>query len=115
MSEELPPFPVDDITLDAVEHALGYSLTLDENDRPVSSGAADYSLSTLLDFMAGCVGRDPNEIVICEAREESDLPEWERGRDWSNAAVVEDTRIHYSEHDLIRAFIGEVRTLRAQQ
>jgi hypothetical protein len=110
--EGLPPFPVDDLTLDAVEHALGYSLTIDDDGNPVSSGAADYSLHTLLDFMAGCMGRDPNERLIREGRDESDLPEWERGRIWENAEIVEDTRIHYSEHDLIRALIAEIRTLR---
>lgn len=112
--ETLPPFPVDDATLIAVEHALGYSLTIDDDGNPVSSGAADYSLSDLCDFMAGCVGDDPNEILIDPGRDESDLPEWERGRDWSSAKIVEDTRIHYSEHDVIRSLIAEVRRLREE-
>ena len=30
----LPPFPVDDFTLDQIEHALGGSYTVDEEDGP---------------------------------------------------------------------------------
>jgi hypothetical protein len=29
---DLPPFPVDDLTLDMVEHALGYVLTFEGRD-----------------------------------------------------------------------------------
>lgn len=113
---ELGPFPLDDVTLDAIEHSLGYCLTFDgENgeqlDQPRGIGA-DYSLSTLLDFLSGALGRDPNEVLISPGRDESDLPEWERGRNWANAEIVEDTRVHYTERDLIRALIGEVRSLR---
>lgn len=115
--ETLPDFPVDDATLGAVEHALGYCLTYEGEDGgilPEPRGVgADYSLTALLDFLAGAVGRDPNEILIQPARDESDLPEWERGRDWSSAEIVEDTRVHYHEHDVIRALIIEVRRLRA--
>lgn len=116
----LPPFPVDDATLLAVEHALAGMLTF---DRPEGSDHADsgpylvgagYSLGTLLDFLAGTTGRDPNEELIQAGRDETDLPEWERGRDWSSAEVVYDTRPHYSEHDLIRALITEVRRLRME-
>lgn len=110
--DTLPDFPVDDLTLDAIEHSLGYCLTIDDEGNPVSDGSADYSLDTLLDFLAGTIGRDPNEILISPGRDESDLPEWERGRDWSSAEIVEDTRIHYSKHDLIRALVAEIRRLR---
>lgn len=115
----LPPFPVDDSTLAAIEHALGGSLTYDQPDGTDGEGpwlvGADYSLSALLDFLAGCTGRDPNEELIQAARDESDLPEWERSRGWENAEIVYDTRPHYSEHDLIRALIDEVRRLRRNQ
>lgn len=112
-------FPVDDATLAAVEHALGGSLTYDRPDdaSPDDRGpwliGADYSLHTLLDFLAGCTGRDPNEELIQPGRDESDLPEWERGRDWSAAEIVYDTRPHYTERDVIAALIAEVRRLRA--
>jgi hypothetical protein len=117
---DLPDFPVDDSTLAAIEHALGGALTFDgENGERLAEPrlvGADYSLSTLLDFLAGCTGRDPNEELIQPGRDESDLPEWERGRGgWSDAEIVYDTRPHYSEHDLIAALIAEIRSLREDQ
>lgn len=116
----LPPFPVDDATLLAVEHAMQAALTYERpDDAPQDSegpwlvGAA-YSLGTLLDFLGGTTGRDPNEELIQAARDESDLPEWERGRDWSAAEIVYDTRPTYSERDVIAALIAEVRRLREE-
>lgn len=121
VGDTLPPFPVDDATLIAVEHALGGALTLDRppDADPDDAGpwlvGADYSLSALLDFLAGTTGRDPNEELLQAGRDESTLPEWERGRGgWQDAEIVYDTRVHYSEHDLIRALISEVRRLRAE-
>lgn len=117
-AHSLPPFPVDDATLLAVEHALGAALTFDRPEEADLSDAgpylvgAEYSLGALLDFLAGATGRDPNEELIQAGRDEDDLPEWERGRDWSNAEIVFDTRPHYSERDLISALIAEVRRLR---
>lgn len=120
MPDLLPPFPVDDATLLAVETALNATLTYDRPDPYDGDDEgpwlinAPYSLSTLLDFLAGATGRDPNEELIQPARDESDLPEWERSRGWENAEVVYDTRPHYSERDVIRALIGEVRRLRGE-
>lgn len=110
--EVLPPFPVDDATLLAVEHAMGGALTYERPDSKLSDSAdegpwlvgADYSLSELLDFLAGAVGRDPNEILIREG-------DPERGG-WEGAEIVEDTRPCYHERDVIAALIGEVRRLR---
>lgn len=116
---DLPPFPTDDATLLAIEHAMGGALTFDRPDDAAADDegpwlvGADFSLPTLLDFLAGCTGRDPNEELIQPARDESDLPEWERGRGgWGNAEIVYDTRPHYSDHDLIRALVAEIRRLR---
>lgn len=114
MGSDLPDFPVDDATLLAVEHAMGGALTYDRPDHvPYDSGdegpwlvGADFSLSRLLDFLAGCTGRDPHEELIHSG--DPDLP------DYAGAEVVYDTRPHYSEHDLIRALIAEVRRLRAE-
>jgi hypothetical protein len=47
----LPSFPVDDVTLAAIEHALGGALEM-RDDLPVLVGA-DFSLDTLLDFLSG--------------------------------------------------------------
>lgn len=97
-------FPVDDATLLAIEHALGGVLTFDrpddaaeDDDGPWLVGA-DYSLHTLLDFLAGCSGRDPNEELM--------------GHTADGTPIYYDTRIHFSEHDLIKALIREIRALR---
>lgn len=79
MSDTLPSFPTDDMTLSALEHAL----------------TSSYTVTDLLDFLAGCVGEDPNE-------------------EWIDAGIVYDTRIHYHEHDVIRALITEIRRLRGE-
>lgn len=97
----LPPFPVDDATLAAVEHALGASLTFDEDDvlmeRPRVIGA-DFTLSTLLDFLAG-VRDDPHGMMEL-IREDPEV--------WY------DPRPHYSLQDVIGALISEIRMLRAK-
>lgn len=81
---DLPPFPTDDVTLLAVEHALNYSLIINEDGNPASSGKADYSFYELMDFLAK-VGPDP-----------------------------EDGFQTYSHSDVIRALIAEVLILRGQ-
>lgn len=91
---------MDDATLLAVEHALGGSLVLNEDDEHVLVGA-DYSLSQLLDFMAGTTGDDPNEEVLDEGL-------------YGGPRIVVDSRIHYHEHDIIRALVTEVRRLRGE-
>jgi len=52
------PFPVDDFTLDQVEHALDARLTMVDGE-PVVVGA-DFSLPKLLEFMSGY---DPSKVV----------------------------------------------------
>lgn len=106
MSHELPDFPVDDATLLAVEHAMGGAYTVDDDGTHHLVGA-DYNLAQLLDFMAGTTGQDPNEEVIDPG--DPDLP------GYAGARIVYDTRIHYTEHDLIRALIAEVRRLRGAE
>lgn len=96
----LPPFPVDDATLASVEHALGASLTFDADDvlmeRPRVVGA-DYTLTDLLDFLAG-VKDDPDGMLEFV----QDNPE-----------IWYDPRPHYSFHDVIRALVDEIHRLRA--
>lgn len=116
--ETLPPFPVDDLALAAIDHALGGALTLDRPDGAPDDGGpwligADYFLRTLLDFYAGTMGDDPAAVALDPGSDvTADAPLWERLR---GARVVRDTRVHYSEHDVIRALIAEVRRLRAGQ
>jgi hypothetical protein len=57
----LPPFPVDDITLNALEHALGAALRY-IGDEPTLVGA-EYDLHQLLDFLSGY---DPTQIKVLE-------------------------------------------------
>lgn len=87
----LPPFPVDDFTLDQVEHALGGAFTVDD-DGTHRLGGADFSLSRLLDFLSGY---DPNRL---EATDDPDVFVYE-------GAV-------YHPNDVIQALIAEVRRLR---
>lgn len=109
-------FPVDEATFLAIEHAMGGALTY---DRPADADladagpwlvGADYSMSDLLDFIGGTLGRDPDEEVLAPGRDETDLPAWERGI--HNAEVVYDTRSHFTRDCVIRALIAEVRRLR---
>jgi hypothetical protein len=109
---DVPDFPVDDATLLAVEHALGAAYDIDsEGNRRIVG--ADYTLTMLLDFIGGTTGMDPDAEVIQDGRDESDLPEWERGRHWDAAPIIYDTRPHYTERGVIAALIAEVRRLRA--
>lgn len=83
--------PVDDVTLEAVEHALGSMLTLDDDGQPVRVGA-DYSLPDLLDFLAGHDAsdgyEDPDGIWVCH-------------------------QPTYHPNQLIGALVAEVRRLRS--
>lgn len=105
----LPPFPVDDATLLAVEHALGGAYEVDDDGTHTLVGA-DYTLSQLLDFMAGTMGEDPNAEVLSEGHEVAEgAPLWEQ---IAGAKVVVDSRVHYTPHCIIDALIAEVRRLR---
>lgn len=112
---ELPPFPLDDATLLAVEHALGGAWEVAEDGTRTLVGA-DYTLAQLLDFLANAVGEDPNEEVVDTGdplADESGLPSFMRGL--AGASVHIDSRPHYSEHDVIAALIVEVRARRAAE
>lgn len=97
MSEPLPPFPVDDVTLDAIEHSLGHYLTEGDEDGP-GSGGADYSLDILLDFYSGTM--DDPEGVTTEREIQPGI------------ILVVDPRPHYTISDVIESLIAEVRRLR---
>lgn len=106
----LPPLPLDDVTLDAIEHALDAYLTYEgengeELDEPRLAGA-EYQLTGLLDFLAGAVGKDPNGYLL----EPGDV----RIPGLAGAEVWMDTRPTYSERDLIRALVAEVKRLRSR-
>ena len=99
---ELPPFPVDDATLAAVRHSLDASLTFDDDDLLLENPrvvGADYTLSTLLDFLAG-VGDDPHGVL-------------ELIQD--NPQIWYDPRPHYDLHDVIRALLDEIAAAESQR
>lgn len=85
----LGPFPVDDATLGALEHALDATLTFTPDGEPVVVGA-EYSLGRLLEWLSG-----PSEVL-----EDPETP------------LVTRVQPAYSTSDALRALIGEVRRLR---
>lgn len=84
---ELGPFPVDDATLGVLEHALGASYVVDEDEHEVVG--ADMTVPKLLDFLSGY---DESKVV-----------------DGTYPGPV------YTRDDVIRALIAEVRLLRKQK
>lgn len=110
---ELPTFPIDDSTLLAVEHALDFGLSFeDDNGTPLDEPrgvGADYSLHTLMDFLAGVSG-DDGRVLISDDRQADEA----RGLLGLNGGipVYYDGRVTYQERDIIRALITEVRRLR---
>lgn len=97
-------FPVDDLTLDALEHALGGAYDVDEDGTHHLVGA-DYSLDQFLDFVAGI---DPTDASAVEVLDPGDPTE----SGWAGAPVYIDNRPHYHPNDVIRSLIAEVRRLR---
>lgn len=97
MSDTLPVFPVDDVMLDQLEHALGGSYTVDGN--AVRLVGAEYSLSQLLDFVSGY---DPAMVEPCRDSDGREIPDV---FEYVGGSV-------YHPDDIIRALIAEVRRLR---
>lgn len=87
----LPPFPVDDLTLTSLEHALQATLTFDALGNPVITGA-EYDIHSLMSFLSGY---DPTKVEAM-------------GEDVSYNGNV------YTEHCVITALIAEVRRLRGR-
>ena len=92
---DLPPFPVDDSTLDLI------SLALDPGP-----DAERTSLSDLLDLLSRMAGSDPEAVgeVL------SDGDPYESGRATPEIHLMRDPIYH--DHDVIRALVAEVRRLR---
>lgn len=85
----LPPFPVDDATLDLLEHALDPRAHGDPE-------AESSSVWPLLTMMSELGGSDTTAV-------EEEVSE--------GVVVMRDP--HYHDHDVIRALVAEVRRLRA--
>jgi hypothetical protein len=91
-----PDFPLDDFTLDQIEHALGASYRVDEDGTHHVVGA-DFTLPRLLEFLSGF---DPERSV--RVGYVGDVP------------LYEHPDPVYSERDLLAALVAEVRRLRAR-
>jgi hypothetical protein len=92
-------FPVDDFTLDQVEHALGARLAVD-SDGTHSVVGADFSLSKLLEFLSGY---DPTKVVPMLDEDGYEIPD---RVEYTGPPV-------YTRDCVIRALIAEVRRLRS--
>lgn len=89
--DQLPPFPVDDFTLDALDHSLNGAFEVDAEGNQKLVGA-DYSFWQFLNFMSGY---DESRL------QPTDDPEV----NLYNGQV-------YFPTDIIRSLIHEVRRLR---
>lgn len=98
----LPEFPTNDAMLDRLEHALGTCWTYADKDERIHVGG-DYTVPELLDFLSGY---DPSLAVPLGEHPGlfGDDVEW-----------TEYPFPTYSEHDVIRALVAEVRRLRAEE
>lgn len=92
----LPAFPVDDFTLDQLEHAMATSVEVGEDGEYRCVGG-EFTLSTFLKFMSGYDPERASHVGYV-----GDVPMYEV---WDE---------QYSEHDVLRALVAEVRRLRAE-
>lgn len=106
---ELPPFPVDDFTLDQLQYAMNTCIEVTEEGewRPVRSPCADgeggeFTLSKFLDFMSG---HDPDRATFTGYADFG----------FGELPVYEAWDPKYTEESVIRALVAEVRRLRGHQ
>jgi hypothetical protein len=97
----LRPFPVDDLTLDALEHAMGGAYTVDGDGTHHLVGA-DFTILQLFDWLAGILHEDDN--VVLQRMSDVDDP---------GIPIFYDPRPQFHINDVVRALIAEVRRLRA--
>lgn len=117
-ASELAEFPTDDVTLSAVEHALDSVLTFDrpadadpDDEGPWRIGS-DYALDQLLDFLSGTADHDG--VRVGDDLEPLTADEIARDDALGVDQTYLDERPHYTERDVIRGLIAEVRRLRAE-
>lgn len=109
MTRRLPPFPLDDLTLAHVEHALNTRRGDPAPDDAVTYVGGEFTLSALLDFLSGY---DPDKSVLVSGDPDADYPGAPLGIGPETAVYMYPHAL-YSDHDLIRALVAEVRRLRA--
>ena len=93
----LPPFPVDDFTLDQIEHAMAGVYTIDDDGEHRLIGA-EFSFNQLLDFLSGY---DERKLTQAVNQYDTPIPD-----------VFEYPDAIYHPNDVIRALVAEVRRLR---
>lgn len=98
--DTLPPFPVDDVTLNMLEHSMRGAYTVDHDGTHHLVGA-EYSTPQLLDFLSGY---DPEKVVPLKDEDGYDIPNFV---EYVGGPV-------YSRDCVIKALIKEVRRLRAE-
>jgi hypothetical protein len=97
--DTLPAFPVDDVTLNLLEHALQARLSYDDEGAVVVEGA-EMTVPALLDFLSGYDASKSVPVVDEDGYTVPDITEYVGGP-------------LYSRDDVIAALIHEVRRLRA--
>lgn len=104
-ARELPEFPVDDFTLDQLEHALNTCVEVraDGSHKPVGG---EFTLSQFLGFMSGY---DPERVTLIGYTDT--IPGTDIHHDHA-IPIYESWDQHYTERCVIRALIAEVRRLR---
>jgi hypothetical protein len=101
----LPPFPVDDFTLDQLEHALNTSIEVTDEGKHRCVGG-DFTMAQFLSFMSGY---DPERQTLIGYTDT--IPGTDIHHD-NAVPIYESWDQHYHEHSVIRALIAEVRRLR---
>lgn len=104
----LNEFPVDDFTLDQLEHALNTSIEItDAGERRCVGG--EFTMPKFLEFMSGY---DPERCTLVGYTDGIPGCPGSEGFHGQAIPIYEGWDPHYSEHDVIRALIAEVRCLR---
>lgn len=100
LPQTLPPFPVDDETLNVVYDSMNRVVAhvTDSGEHVYTDDSAPFSLAQVLDMLSGY-----DETKVVQAVNEYDQP---------IPDIYEYPGAVYHPHDLIRALIDEIRRLR---
>lgn len=102
MTQTLPPFPVDDETLNVIRDSLDRVITgWDDDNNPICTGSP-FSLDAVLNLLSGY---DPALTVQMVNEYDQPIPDW---YEYTGPGI-------YHTHDVIRALIDEIRRLRASE
>ena len=101
MAEDLPPFPVDDGTLNVIRDALDRVVVEVDADGNHTYGGSPFGLHDVLNLLSGC---DPTLLVQAVNEYDQPIPDM---YDYQGGPI-------YHMHDLIRALLAEIQRLRAE-